>query len=365
MKYLGFAALLFVLSTTSDAKPINSSNLLLSGNLITNEQASSYDFSAVEYLQPLVAQLKQGQAVSEQQWQELYALSAYQLIFTISSLRPEQLTQRYQIAFNPNESAVFETLDESEQFEVLHLRRAFADLRWLSQYQQWLIEQDALTNSKALALRYLPAFDVDAHKVQFMFALFGQNAHAAEIGVVMDAYTSYLSDQLAPFELAAHELHHFFYGIIHPNGLLDVNNPFERVLYHVQKEGIANLIDKHNFSDADSPYAESLKRQFAEQMSLAPTHIKQLDLLLSNALAEPQRAEFMTFQQALPFWGHIVGWYICRTIVQAGESVALIETLNQPHQLFALYNNVVEQHQLKQPQFSQAVVDYYVLLSQQ
>ncbi|WP_028772490.1 DUF5700 domain-containing putative Zn-dependent protease [Shewanella waksmanii] len=364
MKYLGLAVLL-LLSMASHAKPIHSDNRLLPNEPLVNAQARLYDFTAVAKLQPLVAQLKQGQTVSESQWQALYALPAYQLIFTISSHRPEQLTRRYQVAFNPNERSAFEALAESEQFEVLHLRQAFDDLSWLPQYQHWLVEQDALARSKAHALALLPSFDANAYEVRFMFALFGQNAHAAEIGVVMDAYIGYLSDQQAPFELAGHELHHFFYGIIHPVAPLDMSNPFERVLYHVQKEGVANLIDKHNFSDADSPFAESLKQQFAKQMSLAPDHLALLDRLLTAALDEPQQADFMTFQQALPFWGHTLGWYICQTIVKAGESEALIITLNQPHQLFTLYNQVVEQHQLTQPRFSQAVLDYYELLSQQ
>ena len=99
-------------------------------------------------------------------------------------------------------------------------------------------------------------------------------------------------------------------------------------------------------------------------MLQAPKNLKKLDQLMQIALLSPdQKADFMEFQQALPIWGHTVGWYITNTIIQAGFRTELVETVNSPHTLLALYNDSVDMLKIDQPKFSNKVLNHISMLA--
>ncbi|WP_065188249.1 DUF5700 domain-containing putative Zn-dependent protease [Shewanella woodyi] len=370
MKYLvsGLFALLCILSLSMSSVSAQSGEFGSNAPATQNKPVirdKQYDFTAVEAGLKLIEELKRDKTPSEQQWDELFSLQAYQLIFAISGLTPKALKLRFNHAFKPSMNHEFEGLPNGEKFEAQHLRNAVEELSWLPKYQQWLVDNRAAENATELAQTQLPEFDANRFPVSFTFGLFGQNAHAASMGVVLDPYIAYLSDQQAPYELAAHELHHFFYDSLYPEPLLNRDDPFERALYHIQKEGIANLMDKHHFLEAESPFDAEIKSAFRLEMQSVPANIIKLNDLMLAALDSSEETDFMVFQQALPYWGHTVGWYMSQTIAKAGLQSELTQTISQPRKLFAVYNQAVTKLNTKQPIFSERVLQHYEHLSKQ
>lgn len=321
----------------------------------------TYDFTATQAALALAQRWQAGQPPTEPEWQALMALEAYQLVFSISSLSPDGLKQRFRLAFDPAATDEFKSAGEFEQADIRHLRRALNNTQWLQTEIQRLPREQALEKSIALARHWLPADSTsNPTNLRFVFGLFGQNAHASAQGVVMDAYLNYRSDQHAPYELGAHELHHFFRRKIAVTPALDRDNLLDRLADHLIHEGMANLIDKQHFLQSGSPFSQAIKTYFTAAMTAAPDNITKLNQHLEAAIKSQQFDNFAAVQQdALPLWGHSVGWYMTRVIVRAGFSKELRQALTQPRDLFRLYNRAASQLDEGLPLFSENVLLAY------
>ncbi|GHF31286.1 hypothetical protein GCM10017044_28480 [Kordiimonas sediminis] len=328
----------------------------------TNE---NYDFDAVVAGIDMSERLRAGDNPAEEDWGVFFSHEAYQLVFSISGLSQAQLKQRYLHAFHPEYIPLVDGLAASEKHEVLHLRASAADLSWLAGYQQALPGNKVVEASINLAQQYLPESQNGLPPITFVYGLFGQNAFASGQGVVLDAYLAFLFDAVAPNRLAAHELHHYLYDKGLQGRPLDQQNPFERVLYHIQKEGVANLIDKEFLLLDSSPFSEDLKDWFKASMQDADANLKLLDQMIGEAVRTGREIEFAELQKALPLWGHSLGWYMTRTIDSAGMRPALIEATMNPFTLFSAYNRAVEMLGTDQATFSDATLALYARLAQE
>ncbi|AFV00324.1 DUF5700 domain-containing putative Zn-dependent protease [Simiduia agarivorans] len=330
-------------------------------------EGPTYDFAAAQAAIALAQRWQAGQPPTEPQWQALIAMEAYQLVFSISSLTPDTLRQRFRLAFDPAATHEWKNVSEFEQQDIHHLRRALNDTQWLQGEIRRLPREQALEKSITLAQRWLPADSTGKPTgLRFVFGLFGQNAHASAQGVVMDAYLNYRSDQHAPYELGAHELHHFFRRNIAVTPALDRDSVLDRLADHLIHEGVANLIDKQRFLQPGSPFSQAIKTYLNTAMTAAPDNITKLNQHLETAIESQQFDTFSAVQQdALPLWGHSVGWYMTQTIVRAGLDQALANSLTQPRDLFRLYNTAAIQLNEELPLFSKKVLQAYAKRAQQ
>ena len=358
MKSLISAAILSTVALTNAALP---SKVYASSTVNTHISShSQYDFSSLADGIRIVNQLKMGISPSEQAWQQLFSHNAYQLVFSISDLTQEKLKNRFEIAFLPMKAVHFDALNAFEKQEVKHLRTALYNLDWINEYKNMLTGSDAVERSLALANQWIPKAFQSKQATQYVFGFFGQNAHASAVGVVLDPYLGYLSDLHAPFELGAHELHHNLRAKIKLAKPLDRGNGFDRAIDHLQHEGVANLIDKSRFLEAQSPFSDEIKNYFASELKKAPNYVIALNKVMSEAASDHENADFMAFQKVgLPLWGHVVGWYMTQTIVKAGMKEQLVESMVTPRAFPHLYNQAVERLGTQQPQFSQSVIDVY------
>ena len=321
---------------------------------------SQYDFSSLADGIRIVNQLKLGIKPSEQMWEQLFSHNAYQLVFSISDLTQEKLRNRFEIAFLPLKASQFDTLNAFEKQEVKHLRAALDNLDWINNYKNMLTGSKAVERSLTMANQWIPKAFQSKQATQYVFGFFGQNAHASAVGVVLDPYLGYLSDLHAPFELGAHELHHNLRANIKLTKPLNRDNGFDRVIDHLQHEGVANLIDKSHFLQMNSPFSDEIKQYFNRELEKAPHYLKALDKAMSEAASDHENADFMVFQKAgLPLWGHVLGWYMTQTIVKAGMKQQLVDSMLSPRSLPSLYNQAVDKLGAQQPKYSQVVINVF------
>lgn len=327
-----------------------------------SQQIVQYDFSALPAAISIADQLKKGITPSENDWQNLFSQPAYQLVFNISSLSPKKLKARFTHAFSKDQAVYQQNLDEFEQIEIAHLQNALSDLTWLNEFKQLVKKRQVVENAFAMAQSLIPNGVGDINEVQLIYGVFGQNAHASKLGVVLDPYLAYLEFQHAPYELEAHELHHYLRNQIVFYKPLNRDDVFDRAIEHLIHEGTANLLDKESLLSEHSSFAPALKNYFQDSLSEADKNLAKLDSLLLSSIKKQQYDNFFDIQpQVMPLWGHATGWYMTKTIVKAGLKKELIAIQVTPRKLPALYNRAVKKLGGEQAVFSQSVLEAFAI----
>lgn len=360
MKYI---SLLFILLIV-----VGCSNKKSNANINT---ISHFNFEAVYDYWEVVDSLKNNQYPSDILWDKLLNHQGYKVIESANGTTPEMIKERLEICFYPQNKKTKDSLlkygDVFQKSIYLHLIETDQSRESLKKHIDWIRDQKVYEAMIDKTNEFLPEKYKNYKVPVINIILFGENAHANQSGICMDLLLSYFVDKMDKGGTLGHELHHYVLDSHKTDNKKEKNNKpqdktknlIQKIVYQSQKEGIADLIDKEKgylnpkIKTTSAEYVELIRSEFAK----GKVRTSQLNEKLTAIAQNKDKVYSWSFvSEALPFYGHVVGFYMAKIIKENGYNEELIKTLNQPQCFFELYNKVVKEKQLDATLFDEIVI---------
>jgi hypothetical protein len=306
---------------------------------MTQPAPPAFDFSGIDRFWTIVSVLERDREPAEEQWTALFQTPGYRELMRHEPFFSRAFfKERFRLVFMPSRAAELkEALAKKksgnlEHFAEIKTRRKELD-RLRARIERGSLMDEALGKTR----EFLPpeAMCREAHPpVSFIF--FDADARGYS-PIIVDL--SYVLDTESGFvDLLAHEAHHYYRdrnraydeGDVQARHVELINS-----LEQLQKEGIADQIDKHGpfFSGPaldHSAYAERYRKNVAE----APRLLASYNERLGQMADQPDLAGALPLVTA----GHPTGYYMTRRIIDNGDRAALVATVGNPFAFFYLYN---------------------------
>ena len=270
---------------------------------------------------------------SQVDWQRLLSAPGYQEL-AAHEFQADFLPDLFRLAFNPSLGAALARALQGGPLarHLAHLLEAERAREDLAREIEFMCRLPLAAAALDAAHRWLPR-RAQTFQPEVAFVIFGPDARAFG-RVVLDA--SFFFRLPHPHLLLAHEYHHVLRRALEPTGdygLGDADAFF--VFSQLEREGIADQIDKRQWPDPMEPVSESLahyQRVYRRSYTAAPAALHQLDRLLGTVAARP--AERSGLGRQLRAWlqleGHPVGSFMARAIELAFGREQLVELVGDP-----------------------------------
>ncbi|WP_108867751.1 DUF5700 domain-containing putative Zn-dependent protease [Aquimarina aquimarini] len=337
---------------------------------VSKDAASRFNFEAVYDYWEVVDSLKNSQYPSDVLWDKLLNHQGYKVIESANGTTPEMIKERLSICFYPEnkktKDSIFRYGDVFQKSMYSHLIETDRSREALKKHINWMRGQEVYEAMIDKTNEFLPEKYKNYKTPIINIILFGENAHANQSGVCMDLLLSYFIDKIDKGGTLGHELHHYVLDSYKTNSAKERNKTLDKtkelvqkIVYQSQKEGIADLIDKERgylnpkVKTTSPEYLTFIRSEFAN----GKMRISQLNKKLVTISQNKNKTYTWDFvSEALPFYGHVVGFYMAKTINENGYHKELINTINRPQCFFELYNKVVQEKKLDAPLFDEVVI---------
>ncbi len=338
----------------------------------TNTDVSRFNFDAIYEYWKVVDTLKNNQYPSEKLWDKLLSHQGYKVIESANGTKPEMIKKRLITCFHPEfkqaKDSLIEFGDVFQKSTYLHLAETDRLRMDLEKHIDWLKNQKVYETMVDKTNSFLPE-EYKNYKVPVInMVLFGENAHANNSGICMDLLLSFFADKIDKGGTLGHELHHYVldsYKIDDKkakeiNAIHDKTKKLvQKLVYQCQKEGIANLIDKEKgylnpqMNTASPDYLKLVRSEFAKG-EIRVSQLNEKLMIIAQNKNKPYSWDFVN--EAIPFYGHVVGFHMARVINKNGYHQELVNTIHRPQCFFELYNKAVREKQLDTPLFDETVI---------
>jgi len=315
------------------------------------EAAPLPDLSAIGRFWPIYDALRADRDVGEDAWNALFATPAWQ---TLGSFRAQRARARYELAYRPSRREDKEDVITAGGYEAAVLRHLTQMVTRESELRlraRELADGGVQLHADAAVKRtamYLPAGMVESEpQPRVAFAVFEPDGYA-DGAVIVDLL--YFTDLGARAEsMLAHEFHHAYQSRLVAPYTRPANGSADQVLleslFQLQREGIADLIDKWP-ALRDRTFDEVRSREFLADMERSPAVFAALDERLAQladtsvSAAQRLRLAREIRWRVLPRSGHATGLYMALRIFELAGRDGLIATLANPFEFLRTYTCV-------------------------
>lgn len=310
--------------------------LYVQAELVQNAQPPAADFSGLEKFLELTSILEKDQEPAPEQWDDMFATPGYAVLLQ-EEFKKDFFAERFRLAFMPSRAdPLEEQMKKDTGFRAQFLPHYLRVKKMRGAIERWAAEQrPAELYAKALekARSLLPEGAV-AGWPAVSFVIFAPDARGYD-PVVLDAL--YCMDQGGGLvDLVGHEFHHYY-----RNRLVDLNQDQSTlwVINQIHAEGIADLIDKAEWTRRPEADLGPDERDFVNLYLESPSVIKIMDNILARmSEMKTGRGELgLELRRAVPQSGHPTGLYMAMLILQELGKSALVGAADDPFAFFRLY----------------------------
>jgi len=320
------------------------------------------DFSGLQKFLEITAILAEDKEPAAQQWAALFATPGY-AVLTQSEFTRDFFIERFRLAFMPSRAeALKEQLKKDTGFRAQflpHYLRAKALRpeieRWMAGLKPAEIYVEAAEKAGAL----LPEGAVSDWPA-VSFVIFAPDSRGYD-PVVLDAlFCMDLGGGLA--DMVGHEFHHYY-----RNRFVDLTQDQSTlwVIGQVHGEGIADLIDKAEWTRRRDEALTPRERDFVKLYKESPAVIRTMDDLLTRmSVMKTGRGELgFQLRRAVPQSGHPTGLYMALVILEEFGRPAIVKAAFDPFAFFRLYQEVAVKRGGDTPRFSEAAMKFLEALA--
>ena len=310
------------------------------------------DLSSFEEFLKTVEILKKGKNPEKEQWKVLFSTPGYEALVK-EEYRKDFFIKSFNLVFKPSLQEKLKELLGSNIGRLLrHYLRVRDNLDEIvtsvkNIKEKWLdISEQAILKAKTILPERLTN-----HSIDVSIAIFDLDARGYETIVIDPIFALREEDFI---RLLAHELFH-----VHHNNVLayqrkTVDENYKSLmwlLHQIQSEGIADLIDKDYFifSNEETLFPKQYVERFKVGVNNASTTIKNINRILENKLEDKINFKLLgeKLKAEVPLSGHPLGYFMAKTIIEAGAKDRMIEELSTPFQFFTQFNEIVKQKKLE------------------
>lgn len=328
--------------------------LALSEETIT---AQSVDLSSVDAFLEVTAELKQGNRITEEQWEQFENTSVYKRFatrenpFMINTIKETILSVFDENKLSQNDSVLHVSTEEMAENKALMIKNLiwrnylevndhYADITaFRERYDFEALRYQALQRLSEFLDQPLDS-DIGFKPVYFFFLM--ADGKDAEEALLIDFNLIYRMTEQQRIDFLAHEYFHNYRRYFENN---DFNHQCDLnfMLDMIQNEGIADQIDK---SDGyESYYAQvQTSEELAEIMvGLYDQAEKDLEILqgLIVRYANHELDENKLIDELLKVYkynGHAIGFFMSQQIVKAGLKKEMTANFYNPYAFYKCYN---------------------------
>lgn len=308
------------------------------------------DFSGYERFVATKRLLESGETLGAANQRKLFSAPGYDLIID-NDREAEIVGQLIQFAFRPADSDARDAVlvDGGMKASVLTHLMGYRDrFEELDAWRRRLVDpadggawlEDAFRRASELLPDDLGPRS-DPPKIQFV--AFNPDGTATAEVVVVDLLVTLNMGEAKFRGFLAHELHHVYAErlsrVTAPNRA-DPSYFLFHALRQLQKEGIADQIDKRTILDATKRPQDDYGRRYFDAMRTTPSVLRSMDKKIVQFGAGPPNAGDIATQifHLLPFAGHPNGGFMGTLIRRNLGTSALVESIGNPFEFVRAYN---------------------------
>lgn len=306
------------------------------------------DLTAVDRFWAVYDALRSDAEPTTAEWDALFATPAWR---TLGPWRQGRARERYALAFRPSRDSARVAVRAKRDYEsqvLRHLESVIeheAALRQLATTWTAAPTRLGLAASAQRARQLLPAEAPSPGKpLGVAFAIFEPDGYADGM-VVIDLRHALSLDARLP-DVTAHEMHHVLQArLIRPfrrpaNGSAD--QWLLESLFQLQREGVADLLDKGTVSrtgevPADALHLAGFGADVARSVEVLASLSQHLESLPSASPGESVAIARAIRWEVLPNSGHPTGYFMARTILESRGREALTGALRNPFDFVRTY----------------------------
>jgi hypothetical protein len=312
-------------------------------------QRHAADLSGIERFWPVYDALRSDRDPSDQEWSDLFATPGWR---TLGRFRAQSARERYELAFRPSKEAARAEAIGAGGYEagVLRHLRTIADRETeLRAYYAALMRGSERLDIDAAVRRaaeFLPPGSTGTGAPPAVAVVFFErDGYADQIVVVDLLYVLELGVEATA--LLAHEFHHAYQGRLVAPFTRPAGGSADQILletlFQLQREGIANLIDKQP-ALAVERFADPAVERFRAEVARSPEVLAAMEERLVQ-MASADTAALVGIMRdirwrVLPNSGHPTGLYMAKAILDELGKEALVSTLANPFDFVRAYNLV-------------------------
>ena len=343
----GLLTLLLMLTQFSYAQTIVS---------LKAKNAATIDTRGLDYYINIAEILKKGDKPAPYLWDSLFATPYFNLAINKFNLTTKEKQQKeIELVYSPSSA-----LTKEQEQEFQHHLEYKKNLESLKVFSAALKDGSIRNTIQQYLYPFLP---LRLQKEEFILLIiytyyYSEEANGMEDMILQDALLAWKMDSYKKGLLTAHEA---FHSVISKAGTSRTKINLEQVntksivvniLSGIAQEGVADLIDKEEFSQLTSPMYEMVSAMMQDDEKKSQAYIKALD---SSIIALPKNAKIKnprTFSQSvMGFAGHQPGRYMGKIIRDAGLLPELIVDIENPFLFFYTYNIAALKLGTKSPVF--------------
>ncbi len=295
-------------------------------------------------------------------WDRLFQSPGYAALIESTEFSPEHFITQFSLAYRPSWKSRQDAALQKKSFFTPYLRHLMevpARKKELQAYAHQLENNpDLLKRSMEITANYLPEHCLekfDPPAVSFVF--FGPDSRAYSVMTIDLLHAMEHQDQLCIH--LAHEFHHHYVNQMRIP--LDKDDPLVWMVDQVQKEGLADQIDKPVFflagGSKESTAAAVKYRKYVQE---SPSLIIKIDSLVQVVCDNPERAreEGRGIYRILPQSGHHPGFFMAGAIRDMLGEEMLFRDPGNPYLFFYRYQEAALRDPGKYPPFSASTLNY-------
>lgn len=330
--------------------------LLLAGWLTAGVgQAQAINIEAATAYWHLTDALRRDEPLTRKAWQEFLAIPANKVyasaVWGSDTASLGRYRRAIEVVYRPSYDSLRQAkLKAKVWYYVLvddYKQHESEDKRYVAAMQK---NPDYLGNMYAYAYEALPTRNhTKVANLKLFYVAIGNDATSQTEGLVFSLRSVRDGNAVKPGILEAHEMHHQLRTTSHSYDKTDpADDNLLVAFYNALNEGTADLIDKVPALTAptDSAYIRSWL------LKPAPAVIQKIDSTIRvQAAGGPATPEKFYRQLTNSTNGHLPGFYMAYTIVQAGYRQELLDHANDPLAFALLYQKAAKRSKLA-PRFS-------------
>lgn len=323
------------------------------GVIVSSAKAQKFDLRSVDAFFGMAEKIEAGGVIPPTEWDSLFNTPGY--VIVTEHFGKQMLKRCMILAFDPQQTAARDSLLGAKDAKDLEVLAAFVVNNYIDMKASW----GELKNYRATydfegiekqAIEILQTFlgnptNLQVHFPNLTFLCFDANARSLNKGIAMDLNRAYKMTTNEIAATLAHEMFHEYRANLLDDDFIR-SSPAIRALAVVQNEGMADLVDKHSYSDAvsDPMIPREVFEHYMSTYANTPDMLRRLDSITVCYLdGKIDRAEFSRATKAFfAYDGHPNGYYMASIIQQSGLHAELVRDAANPVAFARLYNQAAK-----------------------
>jgi hypothetical protein len=309
--------------------------------------------SSIKFFE-IIDTLQSDRPVSDKLWKQFISLDGNRLFIETNGVSENYLNQirrKWETVFRPSMDSVLQkSIGKDALIDIYYGYRQ--NIEGLKNHVAWLQSVNIRDSMYQRAIEWLPQRMHHISKTPYVyFITIDHNGSANSEGILNSLWASYLLDRIKPGAYGGHEMHHFLRLSKPLKPAVKEHQGILRAFESLLTEGTADLVDMPYWVQTD--FMKSFVRT---QLDKSPDTIKLLSKEI-EAMANEKKGRGIDYFDELfnGTKGHFPGYYLAKTIVEAGQKQALFQVVDNPFAFLLLYQKAVES-KTTHPKFSQKAV---------